>query len=434
MIYESPEGDVLNALKIAYLLLHFPYLTETFVAEEIRSLRAQGVDVRIVSLLGAGPGPVQPISEELLSCVWCAPGMQSFRLWRAQLRFFFRSPGLYLKLLVQLLSQPLGSSPLLWTAKRVLLFLKGVSVAYHFKDDDVQLLHAHFGSLGGAATWIASQFLRLPYTVTLVAYDIYAAGCKDLLPLVSGQATRVVTISEYNRQYLDSVLACSPKGVTVIPHGIDLGFIPQKPRSHPDCRAGKELRILSVGSLIGKKGHIYLVEACHLLKEQGLPIACSIIGGGPDEAALQRRIDSLGMQHQIKLLGPRPHPEVLDACLHHDLFVLASVVSRGGDRDGIPIVLMEAGAAGLPLISTKVSGIPELVQHGQTGLLVAPGDSKALAKAMAALADDPAECARLGENARALVETKFSVEKNTLRLTAVFRQAIADHSGGPAGQ
>jgi glycosyltransferase involved in cell wall biosynthesis len=179
-----------------------------------------------------------------------------------------------------------------------------------------------------------------------------------------------------------------------------------------------------VGALQAKKGHAYLIAACHLLKERGLGFNCTIIGGGPTEAALRQQIQASGLQDRVELLGARSHPEIIAAYRQHDLFVLASVVAPGGDRDGIPVVLMEAGKAGLPLISTRVSGIPELVRHNQTGWLVPPGDTAALADAIAALAANPAMRARLGKNARALVEAQFNIESNALRLTGLFQNTV----------
>ena len=129
---------------------------------------------------------------------------------------------------------------------------------------------------------------------------------------------------------------------------------------------------------MAKKGHTHLIEACRLLKQQGVDFSCSIIGAGPGEAALTEQIRNSDLADQVKLWGGRPHPEILQAYQEHDIFALAAVVTPGGDRDGIPVVLMEAGAMGLPLISTEVSGIPELVRHEQTGWIV--GDSGTVLK------------------------------------------------------
>lgn len=408
----------MHSLNVAYILLHFPYLTETFVAEEIQAVRSQGIDVRIISLLEPGPGPAQPFSQQLLCYVWYVPGLLSPSLWRAQLHFLFKSPRLYLGLLARLLCQPCPRQPLTLLAKRLVIFLKAVTAAHHLKDSDMQLLHAHFAWLAGAAAWVCARLLDLPFTVTVHAYDIYSSN--DLLKLVSNEASRIVAISEYNRQQVIASGSCPAEAISVIHCGVNLASIQQQPQVKVERIANESIRILSVGSLVAKKGHSHLIAACYQLKQRGVDFICTIIGGGPDEPALRRQIQTYGLQDQVKLLGARPHPEIMDAYRQHDLFVLASVVTPGGDRDGIPVVLMEAGAVGLPLISTEVSGIPELVRPGQTGWLVPPGDSNALADAIAALAADPVLRAQLGQNARALIEAEFDIESNALHLATLF--------------
>jgi len=408
----------MSRLRVSYILLHFPYLTETFVAEEIHAVRSQDVDVEIISLLRPGPGPVQPLSKQLLHYVWYAPGLLSPHLWRAQFYFLLRSPRLYANLLMRLLRQPYPRGRLMLLGKRLVIFLKAVAVAHHLRDRDVHLLHAHFAWLPGAAAWVCARLLDVPLTVTVHAYDIYYSN--DLLPLIVGEVDRVVAISDYNRQQVAAVGTGSGEGISVIHCGVNLGPFRPRPPAGLERSVGEPIRILSVGSLVAKKGHSYLIAACHLLKQRGEDFVCTIIGGGPDEPALRQQIKEYGLQDQTELLGARPHPEIVTAYRQHDLFVLASVVTPDGDRDGIPVVLMEAGAAGLPLVSTDVSGIPELVRHGETGWLVPPGDSNALADAIAALAADPALCMRLGQNARALVEAEFNIEGNALRLVKLF--------------
>lgn len=416
---------------IAYELLHFPYFTETFVAEEIRSLRSLGIDARIISLLEPGPGPVQPVSEQLLPVVWYAPRLLSLSLWRAQGYFLLRAPGLYLWLLRRMLSQPYHRKPLQWFARRLQLFAKGVSAAYHLRGSEVELIHAHFGSVGGAASWVTSRLLGVPFTITLHAYDIYAGISKGLLPLLCEQASHVVTISEYNREHLVANAGCSPLRISVIPQGVDLEQILLHLDSKQDDSTGSPLRVLSVGSLTAKKGHGYLLDACHILNQQGVDLLCTIIGGGRGEAWLRSRVQQLGLQEQVRLLGERAHPEVMAAFYQHDIFVLACIVTSSGDRDGIPVALMEAGAAGLPLLSTTVSGIPELVRHGETGLLVPPADANALAEGLLALANDPVLRIQLGEGARSLVEEKFNSKRNAATLAKLFDQVIAASSPAP---
>jgi glycosyltransferase involved in cell wall biosynthesis len=307
-------------------------------------------------------------------------------------------------------------------AKRVVIFLKAVAVARLLQEEDVELLHAHFAWLSGAAAWICSSLLEVPFTVTVHAFDVYAST--DLLPLVTSRAAHVIAISEYNLQHLVSRGLRQEGSVSVVHCGVDMhNFADCLPSV--DGRRDGVVRILCVGSLNAKKGHDYLIRACRVLKERGLSFSCTIIGGGVREAKIRDEIASYGVQEQVTLRGPCTQPEVIDALHEHDVFVLASVVAPNGDRDGIPVVLMEAGAAGLPVVSTHVSGIPELVRHGQTGWLVPPGDEHALADAIATLAGNPALRRRLGRNARAVVEAEFNIEASASRLEQVLRYAAS---------
>jgi glycosyltransferase involved in cell wall biosynthesis len=410
----------MQSLNVAYILLYFPCLTETFVAEEIHAVRSQGIGVRIVSLLKPGPGPTQPLSQQLLPGTWYAPGLLAPNLWQAQIHFLAKSPRLYAALLIQLLHQPYPRQHASLLAKRLAIFLKAVAIAHHLENSGVRLLHAHFAWLPGAAAWVTARLLNLPFTVTAHAYDIFSWK-NDLLSLVSRQANHVVAISEYNRRQVMALGRVPGDAISVIHCGVNLPQLRAQCDEQAALSAARPLRILSVGSLIPKKGHTHLIAACHVLQQRRLDFVCTIIGGGSEEMALRRQIEDCGLQDQIRLLGARPYPEIVTAYQQHDLFVLASTLSPDGDKDGIPVVLMEAGALGLPLISTQVSGIPELVRHQQTGWLVPPGDPAALANAIATLAGDPELRVRLGQNARALVEAEFDIEDNARRLAALFQ-------------
>ena len=408
-------------MRVAYLLLHFPFLTETFVAEEIKAVRDLGVDVQIVSLLEADPRPAQQLSRALLPYCWYAPGLASSQLWWAQFYFLLTRGGAYLALLWRLLRCPYPTKPLSLFAKRLVIFLKAVAVAHHLRHYNVDLFHSHFAWLSGAAAWVCARLLKTPFTVTTHAYDLFAKD--DLLALVAGEASQVVTISEFNRQYIAQRGVRAPDGISVIRCGVDLEQIAGVNGDHAPVNAGP-VRILSVGSLVPKKGHRDLVEACRILKERSIPFRCTIIGGGGDESGLRSLIAQFDLTSEVSLRGALPNHEIIQAYREHDIFALASVVAPNGDRDGIPVVMMEAGALGLPLVSTHVSGIPELVQHGRTGLLAPAGDAAALADALATLAGDPALRRRLGQAANALVSAEYGITLNAQRLVTLFRQLI----------
>ena len=190
--------------------------------------------------------------------------------------------------------------------------------------------------------------------------------------------------------------------------------------SEKEHRADRKIKILSVGSLVLKKGHESLINACKLLLEQGHSLECNIIGEGPLRKDLSRLIKIDGLQDYVHLLRARTQSEIVEAYYKHDVFVLASIVDAIGDRDGIPVVLMEASAAGLPVVATEISGIPEIVVHEKTGYLVAPGDVSALAETILGLHSDVLGRARIARNARQLTELEFDIQKNSKRVATFF--------------
>lgn len=409
----------MSVLEVAYILLRFPVLTETFVADEIWELQQTGVRVRIFSLLKSAAGPVHPISQQLTREVQYAPEPYSWRLWWAQAYFFFRSPILYFTLFSDLIRQPCSQSFRYYFPRRVLIFLKAVALAYALKDTSVPLLHTHFAWLSGAAARVISKLLDIPFTATVHAYDIYSSN--DLLCLTALSASHIIAISENNRKtVLEMCPGLRAELISVIHCGINMELFSPPARS----KDRDVLSIMSVGSLIPKKGHEYLIRACQQLKAKGINFQCTIIGGGGRETALKQLVRDCDLEDCVVLSGPCQREAVLEAYRRSDLFVLASVVTPSGDRDGIPVVLMEAMAMNLPVISTQVSGIPELVRHQQTGWLIPERDVEAIVAAVVHLADDEELQTRLAYNGRVLVEQEFDIKRNAARLADIFQQVV----------
>ncbi|MBN1874073.1 MAG: glycosyltransferase [Anaerolineae bacterium] len=406
----------MDTLETVYILLRFPVLTETFITNEIQELQQRGVHVRICSLLPPKDEPVQHVSEQLSKDAQYAPALWSWQLWWAQLYFFLRSPIVYFALFFDLLRQPYPKNFWYLFSRRMIIFLKAVALAYMLKATPVQLLHTHFAWLSGAAAKVISKLLNIPFTVTVHAYDIYVLD--DLLCLTVRSASRIIAISEYNKQtLLERYPDLRADLISVIHCGIDVDLFAPSDRGSSET----SLAILSIGGLVEKKGHAYLIKACQQLKVQGMDFQCTIIGGGPNEAKLKQLVSDYDLEDRVTIAGPRRREEVLDAYRHTDLFVLASVVAQSGDQDGIPVVLMEAMAMQIPVISTLVSGIPELVHHGETGWLVPERDVASLVKAILHLAVDKSLRERLGCEGRNLVISEFSIPQSVNQLLEVFR-------------
>jgi glycosyltransferase involved in cell wall biosynthesis len=329
-----------------------------------------------------------------------------------------KSPGLYFRLLWVLLKQPAPEFPFL--LKRLVIFLKSVWLAKELKGSSVQSVHVHFAWLSGAAGMILSQLLDLPFTVTAHAYDIYSVQ-NDLLNLTAQMADHLVTISEYNRQViLRRLNTLASEKITVIRCGIDL----DKFQFELGELANPCFEITSVGSLIEKKGHEYLIRACHELELQGINFHCVIVGGGENKQLLQTLIRDLNLEDRVFLVGPQTQTWVIDRLRKSDLFALACVTAKDGECDGIPVVLMEALAMQVPVISTSVSGIPELVRDGETGLLVPERDSSALASAIVCMIQNKSLSQRLAREGRVLVKEDYDVTKNAGQLVALFQRVM----------
>ena len=413
-----------DRLRLVYVLLYFPYFTETFVAEEIRELRAAGHEVRIISLLPPIDGPVQRKSRQLAGETYYAASLASATLWRSQLYFLVKRPTMYARLFAELMSQAIHEHPIRTIATRLRIFLKAVQVASTLQPDEVQVYHSHFAWLSAAAARICAKLHDRPFTFTAHAYDVFSPK-GDMLSLVSRDAAGIVAISEFNRDRILSTTACKPHAVSVVHCGVDTARVTTHVRG--TRTSSQTLHILSVGSLVKKKGHHDLIAACGLLRERGVAFFCTIIGAGPEHAALSAQINRLGLRDHVQLAGALPHDAVLDALSTHDVFVLASVVTANGNRDGIPVALMEAAHAAMPIISTNVSGIPELIRNDDTGVLLPSGDVPALANALMLLSSNRNIGRALGARARTAVAKDFSIRGSCVQLAALFAQIAREH-------
>jgi glycosyltransferase involved in cell wall biosynthesis len=242
----------------------------------------------------------------------------------------------------------------------------------------------------------------LKYSISAHAKDIYLSSATSLRRKLASAAF-TVTCTEHNRAYLAAV--APDAHVLRMYHGVDTDCL--RPVHAARAPASPPL-VLSVGRLRAKKGFSTLIEACALLRAAGADFRVQIVGYGPERAALEAAISERRLEDTIELTGKLDHDEVIRRYAAADLFVLPCMVLADGDRDGIPNVLLEAMAMELPVISTAVSGIPELIADGQNGVLVAPERPALLATAMQRLLGDAGLRARLGAAARTTVQAKFS--------------------------
>ena len=396
---------------MAYVLKRYPRLTETFILNEIRAMERLGEPLHIFSLLPPEPPPHHPMVAEVRATVHAPPAA-----WRrkAQLvlnshaRMLCSSPGRYLRALGLALRRTLSSRhPIsLWRQ-----FARAGVVADICRREGIRHIHAHFANAPTSVAHFAHRMSGIPFSFTAHAKDIYLSR-PEILRRHLHAAEFVATCTAYNAQFLRGLAPeLDPRKIHLIYHGIDLQTFAQSVyRERP---VGGMRRILAVGRLVPKKGHEDLIAACAVLRDQGVDFECEIVGSGPLHDALVAEVRRHRLNDRVRLCGPMTHRDLITRYRQADLFVLAPRIAEDGDRDGIPNVIAEAMAVGVPVVATDVSGIPELVRHGSTGLLAPSRDPTALAAAMRRVLGDEKLARDLAGTAREVLQREFDLWQTT---------------------
>jgi colanic acid/amylovoran biosynthesis glycosyltransferase len=272
-------------------------------------------------------------------------------------------------------------------------------------------VHAHYATYPALAAWVCHRFTGVPYSFTAHAHDLYVDS--SMLARKVADAAEVVTISGYNRDLLEALGTRTP--ITIVPCGIDVASYPFRTRPIP---TSGPVRALCVASLQEYKGHRVLLDALAARPELA-ELELDLIGDGVLREELRDRARELDIADRVHFLGPRTESEVRDALARADVFVLPSIVAADGQTEGLPVALMEALACGVPAVSTTLSGIPEIIRPGVTGLLAAPGDPQALADALVSTLADPDAAAVRSRAGRELVEREFDATSTVASLADV---------------
>jgi colanic acid/amylovoran biosynthesis glycosyltransferase len=399
----TPNGSV------AYVLKKFPVLSETFVLNEILAVEEQGLPVHIFSLERPNDPRYHPGVGRLRAPISYLPDALQ---WRTLVRYNQRAARQYGRPYARAVGRALASGhpTQVWRA------LQAGYIASEVRRLKVTHLHAHFANRPTTVTRYAAAIASVPYSFTAHAVDIFKDTVReDILARKIADARFVVTVSDYNKSLLERVAKDSSAPIRRIYNGIDLTRF--SPNGQP---ADDPFTVICVARLVEKKGVDVLIEACALLRDRGLRFRCVVVGKGRLRTTLSALIDQRGLSGHVTLLGAQAQHEVIAHYHASHVYVLPCIVGPDGNRDGLPVSIVEALASGLPVVTTPMTGIPEVVRDGENGRLVPPGDAGALAEALEGLIRRRDYYEGLRARARESVTGLFDIRDTAARLCREF--------------
>jgi len=397
-------------IQFAYLFERFPSFGQTFCYREVAELDRQGVASPIFSIRNPKDEPPQEWDPRIIERVHYVPEEK-------ELLNDVRSASKKRKLTPEIVAA-LDD----WGRRTDFLRLyQAVYVGLRLQELGVRHVHAHFAGMAARTAFWIHRFFPMTFSFTAHANDIFAPRHFEIgLDKLVDAARVIVTETDYAAQFLRERFPQRANSVHRIYNGLDLAEF-----ERADFSSTPPL-IIAVGRLIAKKGFAELIRACALLAERGKLFRCEIIGEGPLENELRAQIDKLNLQNRFVLSGAKPQREVRQHLAAASVFVLPSVLDPEGGMDNLPTVIMEAMATGLPVISTNIARIPEMVVQNETGFLVQPADPIALAKAIEDVIDDRLLAQRLGEAGHQRAQELFLIEKNVLELCTLLPTGRGD--------
>lgn len=400
----EPTTDRPEQIRVGYVTKMFPRFSETFILTELLQVEALGTDVEIFSLRPPADGRFHARLAELRAPVnyLTSAGIKVADLW-AELSAAHDELGDLGPHLVDLLALDARDA------------LQAVQLARLVRRRDITHLHAHFASTGTTVARMAARIAGITYGFTAHAKDIFHAEVdREELRRKLADAADVVTVSDFNLDHLRREFGADADVVRRVYNGLELSDFGY------DSPAERPAVIAAVGRLVEKKGFDDLLDAAALLIDQGREVEIVLVGSGERETDLRARAERLGLGKRLRMLGGLPQHKVAQIVAGAAVFAAPCVVGADGNRDGLPTVLLEAMALGTPCVATPVTGIPEVIEHEVTGLLVPERDPQALAAALARVLDDPDLRVSLAKAARDLVETEFDTRRQARLVAAGF--------------
>ena len=397
---------------VAILVSRFPRIDETYILREIIELERQGQPVVLVPML-RGKGKV--LHDEARPWLRRALYMPLFSLsiLRSNLRAMFTRPGRYFGILGRIIAATFYRPRTL--IRSLAVFPKSVHLAHVLPKQGVHHVHAHFATHATTMAYIISALSNLTYSFTVHGPDIFVH--RVMLHEKVRRAKFVRAISTFNKAFLGGLYPEASGSKIEVVH---MGLLPEVyAEAAREARQESRLRILSASSLLPNKGYPFLIEACARLLEEGIDLECTIVGDGPLREATEKWIEKHGLKDRVKLTGALPQNEVARLMGECDLFVLPSIIAQDGQMDGIPMTLMEAMAAGRPVVAASISGIPELVTSGVSGILVDATHTERIAQSIRRLTD-PALRERMGRAGQKKVREEFDVRRTAADIIELF--------------
>jgi glycosyltransferase involved in cell wall biosynthesis len=396
------SGEARNhpiSMRLGYLYSRYPVLSQTFCDAEMLALERLGFELEIGSVYP----PLTSLRHEHIAClrgpIHYAPPQEILKISEKNAK----ATGKWPRDLVDRHERKYGPSAKAEQRARNALYF-----ADHFKRHGVEHVHVHFANRAAHTAMFLKKISGIPFSMTAHGQDFMKdLGNDDLLREICGAAEFVAAETDYSRDLLRQRCPDSAAKIHRVYNGIDLTRFPAP---NDEVSGNTVPRIISIGRLVAFKGFEYLIDACADLAHRGLEFTGEIIGDGPLRADLEARIRKLNLPGRVQLLGSLSQGAVLEKVRAADIFALASVIDAQGASDVFPTVIIEAMAAARPVVSTRLAGIPESVVDGETGLLVSPGDTMALAEALRRLIEDVKLRLNYGRAGRARIEQHFQIE------------------------
>lgn len=414
---DNPDAHSGKGLCMAYIIEKFPSPTESFILNEILELQKRGGELYVLVLRKQKRYLHIPEFKNFILPIIFLPKICFFFPLRSFLRGFLS------RIVFRAVRPGLHTGSLL---KDLRNYQIGLFFARRLRTKNIDHVHAHFAFVAVDIASILSKLLGVEYSFTAHAQDIYTNLPK--IQQAIGDASFTVTCTQYNRNYLNKISNSKyADKIFTVYHGVRISKWLSNHHYHEISYSG--IRMLSIARLIEKKGLIYLLKAIRLLVERDIQVTCTIIGEGPLRGYLENYMKDNGLENAVRILNFLPQEQLKTFFAQSDIFILPCVIAKDGDRDGLPNVIMEAMLSGVPVISTPVSAIPEIIQDGITGILVRGKDSKAIADAVIKLKKCPELYYKITSDGRKSVIERFDIEENTDELIKIFKNNIR-----PCGQ